>query len=152
MAARGFVVLGAVFLAVTGGEALYADIGHFGTAPIRLTWFAVVLPALTLNYFGQGALLLSEPEAAVNPFFRMAPSWALYPMVVLATAAAVIASQAIISGAFSLTMQAIQLGYSPRLKVIYTSARHHRADLCAGGELGIDGLLHRACPWLSNVE
>ena len=119
---RGFVVLGAVFLVVTGGEALYADIGHFGTTPIRLTWFAVVLPALTLNYFGQGALLLSEPEAAVNPFYRMAPSWALYPMVVLATAAAVIASQAIISGAFSLTMQAIQLGFSPRLKVIYTSA------------------------------
>jgi KUP system potassium uptake protein len=120
---RGFVVLGAVFLVVTGGEALYADVGHFGTKPIRLTWFAVVLPALTLNYFGQGALLLVEPEAAVNPFYRMAPSWALYPMVVLATAAAVIASQAIISGAFSLTMQAIQLGYSPRLKVIYTSAR-----------------------------
>ena len=120
---RGFMVLGAVFLVVTGGEALYADIGHFGTAPIRLTWFAVVLPALTLNYFGQGALLLVEPEAAVNPFYRMAPSWALYPMVVLATAAAVIASQAIISGAFSLTMQAIQLGYSPRLKVVYTSAR-----------------------------
>jgi KUP system potassium uptake protein len=120
---RGFLVLGAVFLVVTGGEALYADIGHFGTRPIRLTWFAIVLPALTLNYFGQGALLLVQPEAAVNPFYRMAPSWALYPMVVLATAAAVIASQAIISGAFSLTMQAIQLGYSPRLKVIYTSAR-----------------------------
>ncbi len=120
---RGFVVLGAVFLVVTGGEALYADIGHFGTAPIRLTWFAVVLPALTLNYFGQGALLLVQPESAVNPFFRMTPSWALYPMVILATAAAVIASQAIISGAFSLTMQAIQLGYSPRLKVNYTSAR-----------------------------
>ena len=119
---RGFVVLGAVFLVVTGGEALYADIGHFGTTPIRLTWFAVVLPALILNYFGQGALLLNQPEAAVNPFYRMAPSWALYPMVVLATAAAVIASQAIISGAFSLTMQAIQLGFSPRLKVIYTSA------------------------------
>ena len=120
---RGFVVLGAVFLVVTGGEALYADIGHFGTAPIRLTWFAVVLPALTLNYLGQGALLLVEPHSAANPFFRMAPSWALYPLVVLATAAAVIASQAIISGAFSLTMQAIQLGYSPRLKVNYTSDR-----------------------------
>jgi KUP system potassium uptake protein len=120
---RGFVVLGAVFLVVTGGEALYADIGHFGTAPIRLTWFAVVLPALTLNYLGQGALLLIEPDAAVNPFYRMAPPWALYPLVVLATAAAVIASQAIISGAFSLTMQAIQLGYSPRLKAIYTSER-----------------------------
>ncbi|HWM25645.1 MAG TPA: potassium transporter Kup [Chthoniobacterales bacterium] len=120
---RGFVVLGAVFLVVTGGEALYADIGHFGVAPIRLTWFVVVLPALTLNYFGQGALLLIEPDSAVNPFYRMAPSWALYPMVVLATAAAVIASQAIISGAFSLTMQAIQLGYIPRLKVAYTSER-----------------------------
>jgi KUP system potassium uptake protein len=120
---RGFVVLGAVFLVVTGGEALYADIGHFGTAPIRLTWFAVVLPALTLNYLGQGALLLIEPDAAVNPFYKMAPPWALYPLVVLATAAAVIASQAIISGAFSLTMQAIQLGYSPRLRAIYTSER-----------------------------
>lgn len=119
----GFIVLGAVFLVVTGGEALYADIGHFGTLPIRLTWFAIVLPALVLNYFGQGALLLAQPEAAVNPFYRLAPSWALYPMVILATLAAVIASQAIISGAFSLTMQAIQLGYSPRLKVNYTSAR-----------------------------
>ncbi len=119
---HGFVVLGAVFLVVTGGEALYADIGHFGTAPVRLAWFAVVLPGLVLNYFGQGALLLVEPDAAINPFYRMAPSWALYPMVVLATAAAVIASQAIISGAFSLTMQAIQLGYSPRLRVNYTSA------------------------------
>ncbi len=119
----GFVVLGAVFLAVTGGEALYADIGHFGTAPIRITWFTVVLPALTLNYFGQGALLLRHPDAAVNPFFRMAPSWALYPMVALATVAAIIASQAIISGAFSLTMQAIQLGYMPRLRVHYTSER-----------------------------
>ncbi len=119
----GFVVLGAVFLVVTGGEALYADIGHFGTTPIRLTWFVVVLPALVLNYFGQGALLLVQPETAVNPFFHMAPSWALYPMVALATMAAVIASQAIISGAFSLTLQAIQLGYSPRLKVNYTSAR-----------------------------
>ncbi len=120
---RGFVVLGAVFLVVTGGEALYADIGHFGRAPIRISWFAVVLPALTLNYFGQGALLLVEPDAAVNPFYRMAPPWALYPLVVLATAAAIIASQAIISGAFSLTMQAIQLGYSPRLRAVYTSER-----------------------------
>ena len=120
---HGFVVLGAVFLAITGGEALYADIGHFGTGPIRLAWFTVVLPGLMLNYFGQGALLLLEPEAAGNPFYRMAPSWALYPLVILATAAAVIASQAIISGAFSLTMQAIQLGYSPRLRVFYTSAK-----------------------------
>jgi KUP system potassium uptake protein len=119
----GFVVLGAVFLAITGGEALYADIGHFGTRPIRLTWFVIVLPALTLNYFGQGALVLVEPNSAANPFFRMTPPWALYPMVILATAAAIIASQAIISGAFSLTMQAIQLGYMPRLKVNYTSER-----------------------------
>jgi KUP system potassium uptake protein len=120
---HAFIVLGAVFLAITGGEALYADIGHFGTKPIRLSWFVIVLPALALNYFGQGALLLVDPSATVNPFFRMTPSWALYPMVILATAAAVIASQAIISGAFSLTMQAIQLGYMPRLKVNYTSAR-----------------------------
>ncbi|MBA2743848.1 MAG: KUP/HAK/KT family potassium transporter, partial [Chthoniobacterales bacterium] len=119
----GFVVLGAVFLVVTGGEALYADIGHFGTTPIRLTWFAVVLPGLVLNYFGQGALLLREPVAAENPFYLMAPPWALYPLVILSTAAAVMASQAIISGAFSLTMQAIQLGYCPRLRVFYTSAQ-----------------------------
>ena len=121
---------------MTGGEALYADIGHFGTSPIRITWFAVVLPALTLNYFGQGALLLGHPDAAVNPFFRMAPSWALYPMVALATAAAIIASQAIISGAFSLTMQAIQLGYMPRLRVELHLGAGYRPDLRAGGELG----------------
>jgi KUP system potassium uptake protein len=120
---HAFVVLGAVFLVVTGGEALYADIGHFGTGPVRLAWFTVVLPGLMLNYFGQGALLFLEPDAAVNPFYRMAPAWALYPLVALATAAAVIASQAVISGAFSLTMQAIQLGYSPRLRVQYTSAQ-----------------------------
>jgi KUP system potassium uptake protein len=120
---RGFLVLGAVFLVVTGGEALYADMGHFGTRPIRLTWFAVVLPALLLNYFGQGALLLVDPMAAHQPFYRLAPSWALYPLVVLATAATVIASQAVISGAFSLTMQAVQLGYVPRLLIRHTSAR-----------------------------
>src|SRR2546427_831848 len=120
---RGFVVLGAVFLAVTGGEALYADLGHFGHKAIQLAWFSVGLPALLLNYFGQGALLLRDPAAAVNPFFHMAPSWALYPLVALATAAAVIASQAIISGAFSLTRQAVQLGYSPRLKIEHTSSR-----------------------------
>ncbi len=120
---RGFVVLGAVFLAVTGGEALYADLGHFGHRAIQLAWFSVGLPALLLNYFGQGALLLRDPSAAVNPFFHMAPSWALYPLVALATAAAIIASQAIISGAFSLTRQAVQLGYSPRLKIEHTSSR-----------------------------
>jgi KUP system potassium uptake protein len=118
---HGFAVLGAVFLVVTGGEALYADMGHFGTRPIRLTWFALVLPALLLNYFGQGALLLSNPEAAEQPFFLLAPRWALLPLVVLATAAAIIASQALISGAFSLTQQAIQLGYCPRLDIDHTS-------------------------------
>jgi KUP system potassium uptake protein len=119
---EGFLILGAVFLAVTGGEALYADIGHFGTRPIRITWFSVVLPALLLNYFGQGAFLISHPGGVVNPFYRMAPSWGLYPLVILATAAAVIASQAVITGAFSLTLQAIQLGYSPRLRIDHTSS------------------------------
>ncbi len=119
----GFLVLGAVFLVVTGGEALYADMGHFGPRPIRLAWFGVVLPALLLNYFGQGALLLAHPETVVNPFYHMAPAWALYPLVVMATVATIIASQAVISGAFSLTMQAIQLGYSPRLEIQHTSSR-----------------------------
>ncbi len=118
----GFLVLGAVFLAVTGGEALYADMGHFGVRPIRLAWYALVLPGLLLNYFGQGALLLGNPAAAVNPFYNMAPDWALYPLIVLAAAAAVIASQAVISGAFSLTRQAVQLGYCPRMRVEHTSS------------------------------
>jgi KUP system potassium uptake protein len=120
---HGFAVLGAVFLVVTGGEALYADMGHFGKRPIRVAWFTLVLPALLLNYFGQGALLLENPAAADQPFFLLAPSWALVPLVVLATAAAIIASQALISGAFSLTQQAIQLGYCPRLDIEHTS--HH---------------------------
>ena len=120
---HGFAVLGAVFLVVTGGEALYADMGHFGKRPIRIAWFTLVLPALLLNYFGQGALLLENPAAADQPFFLLAPSWALVPLVVLATAAAIIASQALISGAFSLTQQAIQLGYCPRLDIEHTS--HH---------------------------
>jgi KUP system potassium uptake protein len=118
---RGFLILGAVVLVVTGGEALYADMGHFGRRPIRLGWFAVVLPALVLNYFGQGALLLDHPAAARNPFYSLVPSWALYPMVGIATAAAVVASQALISGAFSLTRQALQLGYSPRVTILHTS-------------------------------
>ena len=118
---HGFAVLGAVFLVVTGGEALYADMGHFGKRPIRLAWFIVVLPALLINYFGQGALLLLDPKAA-NPFFQLSPQWALLPMVILATCAAVIASQALISGAFSLTRAAIQLGYAPRLDVEHTSS------------------------------
>jgi KUP system potassium uptake protein len=118
---HAFTVLGAVFLAVTGGEALYADMGHFGKRPIRVAWFSLVLPALLLNYFGQGALLLHDPTAE-QPFFMLAPKWALLPLVGLATVSAVIASQALISGAFSLTRQAIQLGYAPRLDVEHTSS------------------------------
>jgi KUP system potassium uptake protein len=120
---HGFVVIGSVFLVVTGAEALYADMGHFGTHPIRQAWFGLVLPGLVLNYLGQGALLLRDPTAAANPFYRLAPSWAQYPLVVLATAAAVIASQALISGVFSLTMQAVQLGFLPRLGVTHTSSQ-----------------------------
>ena len=119
---HGITVLGAVFLAVTGGEALYADMGHFGKRPIRLAWFSLALPALVLNYFGQGALLLINSHAAEQPFFLLAPSWALLPLVILATFAAIIASQALISGAFSLTRQAIQLGYCPRLDIAHTSS------------------------------
>jgi KUP system potassium uptake protein len=118
---QGFLVLGSVFLVVTGGEALYADMGHFGRAPIRIAWFIIVLPALLLNYFGQGALLLQHPQAVENPFYEMAPEWALYPVVLIATAATVIASQALITGAFSLTMQAVQLGYLPRSNIQHTS-------------------------------
>ncbi len=121
---HGFVVLGAVFLVVTGGEALYADMGHFGPKPIRIAWFSIVLPALFLNYLGQGAMILLNPGAASSPFYLMAPRWALLALVALATMAAIIASQALISGAFSLTRQAIQLGYSPRLEILYTSAHH----------------------------
>ncbi|MEY2803008.1 MAG: hypothetical protein RL657_344, partial [Pseudomonadota bacterium] len=110
-------------LCVTGGEALYADMGHFGKRPIRLAWFTIVMPALTLNYFGQGALLLESPQAVSNPFYLMAPDWALWPMVLLATAATVIASQALISGAFSVTKQVIQLGFLPRLQIQHTSVR-----------------------------
>ena len=120
---RGFVVLGAVFLVVTGGEALYADLGHFGHRAIQRAWFGIALPSLMLNYFGQGALLLRDSSAAVNPFYHLAPSWALYPLIALATAATIIASQAVISGAFSLTRQAVQLGYSPRLRIEHTSSR-----------------------------
>ena len=138
-----FAVLGAVFLAVTGGEAMYADMGHFGRLPIRLGWFAVVLPALVLNYFGQGALLLSNPSAIENPFYLLAPGWLHYPMVAFATAATIIASQAIISGAYSLTQQAIQLGFLPRLRVLHT-ASHEKGQiympmvnwLLAAGTLG----------------
>ena len=117
----GFVTLASVFLAVTGGEALYADMGHFGRSPIRRGWFMIVLPALLLNYFGQGALLLQDPKAIVSPFFLLAPSWALPFLIVLATAATVIASQAVISGVFSVTRQALNLGYLPRLRVFHSS-------------------------------
>lgn len=119
----GFIVLGSVFLVVTGGEALYADMGHFGKRPIRLAWFFVALPALVLNYFGQGALLLNNPEAATSPFYMLAPKWALLPMVILATLSAVIASQALISGVFSITRQAIQLGFCPRISIVHTSSQ-----------------------------
>ncbi|MFM2275937.1 MAG: hypothetical protein RL211_1809 [Pseudomonadota bacterium] len=118
-----FIILGAVVLCVTGAEALYADLGHFGKKPIRLAWFVVVMPSLVLNYFGQGALLLKSPAAVKNPFFLMAPDWALIPLVLLATMATVIASQALISGAFSVTKQVIQLGYLPRLNIQHTSVR-----------------------------
>jgi KUP system potassium uptake protein len=119
----GFVVLGSVILVVTGGEALYADMGHFGLKPIRLVWFTFVCPALLLNYFGQGAFLLHTPAGRENPFFLMAPSWSRYPLIALATVAASIASQAVISGAYSLTRQAVQLGYLPRIRIRHTSAR-----------------------------
>ena len=118
----GLLTLGGVVLAITGAEALYADMGHFGPSPIRIGWFALVMPSLVVNYFGQGALLLSDASAASNPFYRLSPPWALYPMVVLSTIATIIASQAIISGAFSLTQQAIQLGYAPRFDIRHTSA------------------------------
>ncbi|MCL1593268.1 MAG: potassium transporter Kup [Actinomycetia bacterium] len=119
---RGFLALGSVFLVVTGSEALYADMGHFGRTPIRITWYGLVLPSLVLTYFGQGAFLIANPEAVSNPFYLMAPSWAVWPLVILATFATVIASQALISGAFSLTMQAVQLGYLPRIRIFHTSA------------------------------
>ena len=119
---QAFLILGSVVLVVTGAEALYADMGHFGRRPIRMTWFTMVLPCLLINYFGQAALLLVSPEARSNPFFSLAPSWALYPMIGVATAAAIVASQALISGAFSLTRQAVQLGYIPRVTIIHTSS------------------------------
>ena len=120
--APGFFSLGAVVLVVTGAEALYADMGHFGSRPVRLAWSGLVLPALALNYFGQGALLLADPTSVENPFYLLAPTWALYPLVALATVATIIASQAVISGAFSITQQAMQLGYAPRMEVQHTSS------------------------------
>ena len=118
---HGFLIMGAVVLVITGAEALYADMGHFGLKPIRYAWFSFVFPALLLNYFGQGALLISHPEAIQNPFYLLAPTWALYPLLIISTLATVIASQAVISGAFSMTRQAIQLGYCPRMNILHTS-------------------------------
>ena len=118
----GFIVLGSVFLAVTGAEALYADMGHFGRKPIQAAWLFIVLPALICNYLGQGALILNDPKAVENPFYLLAPSWALVPLILLSTAATVIASQAVITGAFSLASQAIQLGLLPRLEIVHTSS------------------------------
>ncbi|MCX7097562.1 MAG: potassium transporter Kup [Methylococcales bacterium] len=118
---KGFLIMGSVVLAITGAEALYADMGHFGLKPIRYAWFGFAFPALLLNYFGQGALLIGHPEAIENPFYLLAPTWALYPLLILATLATVIASQAVISGAFSVTRQAIQLGYCPRMNILHTS-------------------------------
>ena len=126
--AIAFAVLGAAFLALTGAEAMYADMGHFGRLPIQLGWFAVVLPALMLNYFGQGGLLLADPQAVENPFYLLAPRWAHYPMVAFATVATVIASQSIISGAYSLTQQAMQLGFLPRMRVRHT-ASHEKGQI-----------------------
>ena len=125
---RGFLVLGSVFLVVTGGEALYADMGHFGRKPIQYGWFLFALPALVLNYLGQGALLINNPTAIENPFFLLAPTWAQWPLTILATAAAVIASQALITGAFSLTVQAVNMGYLPRMRTVQTSP-HHRGQV-----------------------
>ena len=119
----GFFALGAVVLCITGAEALYADMGHFGAKPIQYAWLGYVMPALLINYFGQGALLLADPNAIENPFYLLAPEWARYPLVILATVATVIASQAVISGAFSITQQAIQLGYTPRLEIQHTSEK-----------------------------
>src|SRR6185312_11199441 len=117
-----FAILGAAFLAVTGGEAMYADMGHFGRVPIRLAWFAIALPALVLNYFGQAALLITDPSAIDNPFYQLAPDWMQYPLVAVAAIATVIASQAIISGVFSLTQQSIQLGFLPRMHIKHTTS------------------------------
>jgi KUP system potassium uptake protein len=133
----GYLVLGAVFLVATGGEALYADLGHFGEPPIQIDWFTVVGPSLLLNYFGQGALLLHDPAAAHNPFYRLAPSWALYPLVILAAMATVIASQAVISGVFSLTRQAVQLGFAPRVDIVHTSSREIGQIYIPGANWGL---------------
>ena len=136
-------MLGTVFLVVTGGKALYADMGHFGPRPIRLAWYFYFLPALLLNYFGQGSLVLRHPDAAANSFYLLAPSWAVLPLVVLATAASIIASQALISGVYSLTMQAEHMGFLPRLRIAHTSADRVWSDLYSHRQLAPDARLHR---------
>src|SRR4029077_11835143 len=148
--AAGFVVLGAVALAITGGEALYADMGHFGRFPIRLAWFAVVLPALVLNYFGPGALILGDKTAIENPFYRLVPDWGLFPLVLLSTGATVIASQAVISGAFSLSRQAIQLGLMPPLDVFQTSTSA-QGQITSRKSIGCFCLLFLDWPWGSEA-
>ena len=145
-------MLGAVFLVVTGTEALYADMGHFGTRPIRLTWFTIVFPALVLNYFGQGAILLACPQARGHPFYAMVPAWAIIPTVLLATLATIIASQAVISGAFSMTRQAIQLGYLPRFEHPAYRRNANRPDICGSGQLDAHGLHDLPCGWLSILQ
>ena len=144
-ATKAFLVLGAVVLVITGGEALYSDLGHFGRRPIQVAWFAVVFPALLINYFGQGALLLHDPSTVENPFYRMVPAWFLYPMVVISVAAACVASQALITGLFSLTRQAVQLGYSPRVRIIHTS--HHEEGQIYSPE--VNTALFVACVFLT---
>ena len=137
-----FVAMGGVVLAITGAEALYADMGHFGARAIRQSWYLLVFPALTINYLGQGALILDDPSSVANPFFNLAPSWATLPLVVLATLATVIASQAVISGAYSVSRQAVRLGILPRMLVKHTSAAGGRPDLRASHQLGP---LRRGC-------
>ena len=148
----GLVTLGAVFLAVTGAEALYADLGHFGRRPIQTAWLVVVLPSLALNYLGQGALVIANPKAIENPFFLMYPDWALYPMVGLATAATVIASQAVITGAYSLTQQAIQLGLLPRFEIRHTSEAHAGQIFMPAGQLPVADRRAAACSGFPLVE
>ena len=134
----GLLVLGGVFLCITGGEALYADMGHFGKGPIRCSWYGIVLPSLLLSYAGQAAFLVDKGTVSGNPFFQIAPAWSIYPLVVLATLATIIASQAIITGSFSMTRQAMQLGWLPGVAIRQTSDRTLRPDLCSGGQLAVD--------------
>ena len=123
--AIAITILGVVVLAITGAEALYTDVGHFGRKPIQISWLIIVFPALLLNYYGQGALLISDPKTIDNPFFRLGPDWALIPLIILASTATIIASQAVISGVFSITSQAVQLGYIPRLRIKHTSTNEY---------------------------